>query len=195
MVCYILYRIWGSHSNSYKKFLYCPVKVNWQFGGMCNLHLQGWRISQARHQHEAGSKQSLYQLTFNVLHDIIFQKINSLLYFSFQLQSPWFYTSIFNSSVHVFANINLILTKCPFQILHSLNSLYIIKYVSDQDIFQIKIININMSKHKHIVPCTILCPCRPHRKHCSSVACAIIMLMSCLLYHNLVMAVSSVIMS
>jgi hypothetical protein len=32
-----------------------PLKVNQCFGGTC-LHLKGWRISQARNQHEAGSK-------------------------------------------------------------------------------------------------------------------------------------------
>jgi hypothetical protein len=35
------------------------LKVNWRFGRTCHLHPQGQRISQARNQHEAGSKQSL----------------------------------------------------------------------------------------------------------------------------------------
>jgi hypothetical protein len=35
-----------------------PVKVNRRFGGACCLHPQGWRLNEARHQHEAGSKQS-----------------------------------------------------------------------------------------------------------------------------------------
>jgi hypothetical protein len=35
-----------------------PLKVNRRFGGTCRLHLQGWRISQARNQHEAGGRQS-----------------------------------------------------------------------------------------------------------------------------------------
>jgi hypothetical protein len=34
-----------------------PLKVNWYFWGTCCLYLQGQRISQARHQYEAGSKQ------------------------------------------------------------------------------------------------------------------------------------------
>jgi hypothetical protein len=39
-------------------------------------------------------------------------------------------------------------------------------------------------------------PCGPYRKHCSSVACAVVVtLMSCLLYRNLVITLSSVIMS
>jgi hypothetical protein len=31
------------------------VKVKRHFGETCRLHLQGWRISQARNQHEAGA--------------------------------------------------------------------------------------------------------------------------------------------
>jgi hypothetical protein len=49
------------------------LKVTWRFGGTCFLHHQGWRISQARNQHEAGSRQ--YSLTFNGLHSITTQKI------------------------------------------------------------------------------------------------------------------------
>jgi hypothetical protein len=37
---------------------YSPLKVNQGFGGICRLHLQGRRISQARKQRKAGSKQS-----------------------------------------------------------------------------------------------------------------------------------------
>jgi hypothetical protein len=33
------------------------LKVNWHFGGICHLYFQAWRVSQARNQHEAGSKQ------------------------------------------------------------------------------------------------------------------------------------------
>jgi hypothetical protein len=35
-----------------------PLKVNRRLRRICRLHLQGWRISQARNHHEAGSKQS-----------------------------------------------------------------------------------------------------------------------------------------
>jgi hypothetical protein len=35
-----------------------PLKVNRRFGGTCRLHLQSRRISQARIEHEAGSKYS-----------------------------------------------------------------------------------------------------------------------------------------
>jgi hypothetical protein len=35
-----------------------PLKVNWRFWGTCCFHLQGRRVSQARNQHEASSKQS-----------------------------------------------------------------------------------------------------------------------------------------
>jgi hypothetical protein len=60
-----------------------PLKGNRRFGGTCRLHLQGQRISQTRNQHEAGSKQRLRwrhvpskrRLTFNALHDVIFQMI------------------------------------------------------------------------------------------------------------------------
>jgi hypothetical protein len=31
------------------------VKVNHHFGGLCHLHLYGWRVSQVRNQHEDGS--------------------------------------------------------------------------------------------------------------------------------------------
>jgi hypothetical protein len=37
-----------------------PLKVNWHFGETCRRHLHGWRLSQARNQHEAGSKQTLF---------------------------------------------------------------------------------------------------------------------------------------
>jgi hypothetical protein len=36
-----------------------PVKARHSFGGTCCIHLQGWRVSQARSLHETGSKQSL----------------------------------------------------------------------------------------------------------------------------------------
>jgi hypothetical protein len=39
-----------------------PVKVNRHFGGACRLHLQGRRIRQTRHKHEAGSQQSRWNL-------------------------------------------------------------------------------------------------------------------------------------
>jgi hypothetical protein len=37
-----------------------PLKVNQNFGGTCRLHLQGRKISQARNQRDAGSKQDQY---------------------------------------------------------------------------------------------------------------------------------------
>jgi hypothetical protein len=37
---------------------YSPLKVNRRFGGTCRLQLQGPRISNARNQREAGSRQS-----------------------------------------------------------------------------------------------------------------------------------------
>jgi hypothetical protein len=54
--------------------------VNLCFVGMCHLHLQGWRVSQARNQCEECSKlprwgwrshaPSIYWLTFNILHKV-----------------------------------------------------------------------------------------------------------------------------
>jgi hypothetical protein len=43
------------------------LKVNWHFTGPCGLHLHGRRISQARNQHEAGSKQSSCYLLVSCL--------------------------------------------------------------------------------------------------------------------------------
>jgi hypothetical protein len=51
-----------------------PLKVYQRFKGTCHLSLQGRRISQARNQHEAGSKQGEALLTFNGLHSVISQK-------------------------------------------------------------------------------------------------------------------------
>jgi hypothetical protein len=68
-----------------------PLKVEQHFGGTCDLHIQGWRISLARNQCEAGIKQTWFldwfilrprrwrlhvppkcQFTFNKLHIVIF---------------------------------------------------------------------------------------------------------------------------
>jgi hypothetical protein len=44
--------------------LFSLLIVSWLFRGICYPHLQGWRISQARNQHEAGRKKSFtYFLT------------------------------------------------------------------------------------------------------------------------------------
>jgi hypothetical protein len=40
--------------------LFNSLKVHWRFRGTCCLHLQCQKISQARNQHEGGSKQSLF---------------------------------------------------------------------------------------------------------------------------------------
>jgi hypothetical protein len=42
-----------------------PLKINRRFGGICRLHIQGRRISQARNQREAGSNQWLACFTFH----------------------------------------------------------------------------------------------------------------------------------
>jgi hypothetical protein len=60
-----------------------PLKLNRRFGGTCRLHLQGWRVSRGRNQHEPGSKIACIsyclpppkrRLTFNGLRRIISQK-------------------------------------------------------------------------------------------------------------------------
>jgi hypothetical protein len=86
-------RIWGSCSGDYEEFYILRyniawfVKVSQHFLGTCHLHLQGWRVSQARNQHEASSKLLLsfqpwrwrqhvppkLQLTLNELHRITSQ--------------------------------------------------------------------------------------------------------------------------
>jgi hypothetical protein len=71
------------------------VKVNHRFGGRYRLHLKGLKVSQARNQHEVGSKeikQALLlqrvspksRLTFIGLHGVISQKME----FFFQSQAP-----------------------------------------------------------------------------------------------------------
>jgi hypothetical protein len=52
------YRVVHEHSVFWDKAPCSPVKVNWRFGWTYHLHLQGWKVSQARSQHEGGSKQS-----------------------------------------------------------------------------------------------------------------------------------------
>jgi hypothetical protein len=41
---------------------YSPLKIKWHFSQTCHLHLQGWRVSQARNKHEAGNKQGKWLL-------------------------------------------------------------------------------------------------------------------------------------
>jgi hypothetical protein len=46
-----------SNSSIFWDMMPCSLlKVNWSFRGTCHLHLQGWRISQARNQREVGGK-------------------------------------------------------------------------------------------------------------------------------------------
>jgi hypothetical protein len=53
--------------NSFWDIMPCgPLKDNWHLRGAC-LHLQGPRVSKARHQHEAGSKQSWMYAAWNFL--------------------------------------------------------------------------------------------------------------------------------
>jgi hypothetical protein len=58
---------------------YNPLKVNQHFGRTCLFHRQGPRITQARNEHEAGSKQSLIQGTcFFFETSVDFQRITRL---------------------------------------------------------------------------------------------------------------------
>jgi hypothetical protein len=51
-----IYRIWGYHSGGYEESYlwdimpYSPPKINWHFGRIFCLHLQGWRVIQVRYQ-------------------------------------------------------------------------------------------------------------------------------------------------
>lgn len=48
-------RIWGSYSSILWDLMPCSLlKVNQRFGGIFRLHVQGWWVSRARNQHEAG---------------------------------------------------------------------------------------------------------------------------------------------
>jgi hypothetical protein len=61
-----------------------PLNVKWNFGGQWRLHLQVWRISQARNLSEAGSKLT----ALNGPHSVIYQKIQLFL-----LNCMWTYLS------------------------------------------------------------------------------------------------------
>jgi hypothetical protein len=61
-----------------------PLKVDRRFGSTRHLHLQGQRLSQARNQYAAGSKQSSAEacysetsVTFNRLHYVISHNADS----------------------------------------------------------------------------------------------------------------------
>jgi hypothetical protein len=62
--------------------------------GTCYLHLQGQTISQARNQHEAGSKQSL---TFNRLQGIISQKVEVFITTALRILNPTLLTSCYSN--------------------------------------------------------------------------------------------------
>jgi hypothetical protein len=48
-------------SSSFSDITLCiPLKFNRRFGGPYRFHIQGWRISEAKHQREGGSKQWLH---------------------------------------------------------------------------------------------------------------------------------------
>jgi hypothetical protein len=50
---------------------YSQVNINLRFGGICRLHCQGRRLSQARKQREAGVER---RLTFTELHGVMYLK-------------------------------------------------------------------------------------------------------------------------
>jgi hypothetical protein len=43
-----------------------PLKACWRFGKTCQLHLQSWKMSQARNQRKARSKHSSCMLLWHV---------------------------------------------------------------------------------------------------------------------------------
>jgi hypothetical protein len=45
-----------------------PMKINRTFGGLCNFHLYGRKISQGRNQREAAANTALTHSTYFVLH-------------------------------------------------------------------------------------------------------------------------------
>jgi hypothetical protein len=59
---------------------YSPLKANRRLGGTCRLHLQGWRVSQVRNQHEADNKihSTKRRLAFNGLHALTLQNSECL---------------------------------------------------------------------------------------------------------------------
>jgi hypothetical protein len=90
--------------------------VNWRLGQMCRLHFQGWRVSQARHQHKADSKEKWRQyvppkcqMTFNRLHGIIYQKTELFITTAVRTSNPtilillFYAIHIFTSATHISA--------------------------------------------------------------------------------------------
>jgi hypothetical protein len=78
------------------------LKVNWRFIGTWRIHLQGWKISQAKNKHEAGSKESIvscqvlffkpqlwnFGLTLKGLHGAVNQKTELFSLIHLQYSQP-----------------------------------------------------------------------------------------------------------
>jgi hypothetical protein len=87
-----------------------PLKVNRRFGGICRLHLQGRRISQAKTSVKQVARRALIlvpwrwkrnvplkcRLTFNGLHGVITQKIEIFITTDVSTSNPT-YLSMFSS--------------------------------------------------------------------------------------------------
>jgi hypothetical protein len=72
-----VYKIWGSQGGGpvfWHRTPYIPFKVNRCLGETYLLHLEGWRVSEERHQHETGSRKEKQLLTFKGLYSVISQK-------------------------------------------------------------------------------------------------------------------------
>jgi hypothetical protein len=88
----------------------CFPQVNLRFGGIYHLHLQDRRIRQVRKQLEASStlRKRCFppkrRLTFNVLHSVIYQKIETR-------SCLWFLDFIFCSSTDL-----ILLTAMPYKL-------------------------------------------------------------------------------
>jgi hypothetical protein len=69
------------------------MKVNGSFGGTCDLHLQGGRVSQGRNRPEASCKLSSAdslkrRLTFDGLYGVVFQKIELFITSAVRTSNP-----------------------------------------------------------------------------------------------------------
>jgi hypothetical protein len=87
-----------------------PVNINRCFRRTCSLHLQGWRVSQARNHHKASNKwrvPSKCQLTFTRIHGVTSQKIE-----------------LFISFCCVCHSCKLICFNCKFVVLHFLRNIH-----------------------------------------------------------------------
>jgi hypothetical protein len=104
-----------------------PLKVNWGSRETCHRHLQVRRISKARNQHEAGSKQRL----FNGLHGVLFQNTGLFLLDSvFNIQwEPKIHTgNLFEHIGLLFHNVAFSIYDIPPDMFYSTAGLLVLAY-------------------------------------------------------------------